>query len=41
MHKVFDKDIKLKLEQIYRIIAKKYRPEHPIKKKDWSIYKTT
>ena len=38
MPKVFDEDIKLKLEEIDRIIAKKYKLEHPMKERDWGTY---
>ena len=38
MPKVFDEDIKLKLEEIDRIIAKKYKLEHPMKERDWRTY---
>ncbi len=35
MPEVFDEDIKLKLEEIDSIIAKKYKLEHPMKERDW------
>ena len=38
MPKVFDEDIKLKLEEIDSIIAKKYKLEHPMKERDWRTY---
>ena len=38
MHKVFDDDIKTKLDEIDEIIARKYNSEHPMKKGDWRTY---
>jgi len=38
MPKVFDDDIKLKLEEIHGFIAKKYKLEHPKNKRDWRTY---
>jgi transposase len=38
MPKVFDDDIKTKLEEIDRIIARKYKLEHPMKERDWRTY---
>lgn len=38
MPNVFDEDIKLKLEEIDRIIANKYRLDHPMKERDRRTY---
>ncbi len=38
MSRVFDEDIKFKLEEIDRIMAKKYKLEHPMKERDWRTY---
>ena len=38
MPKVFDEDLKLKLEEIDRTIAKKYKLEHPMKGRDRRTY---
>jgi len=38
MPSVSDKDIRIKLEGIDRIIAKRYKLEHPKKERDWRMY---
>ena len=38
MPKVFDVDIKYKLEEINSIIGRKYKLEHPKQQRDWRTY---
>jgi transposase len=38
MPKVYDRDIRLKLEEIDNILKKKYRLSHPKDKRDWRTY---
>ena len=38
MPKIFDSDIKYKLQELDSILKRKYRLEHPLKDKDWRAY---
>ncbi len=38
MPRVFDVDIKYKLEELDSILRKRYKIEHPVKDRDWRTY---